>query len=315
MTIFGVAGSVTLLFAGLAVQHSISGVNDRQFNDIIKYDMIVAQKSNITDKQQQQLDQLFQEKAVERTKSVYYETVTKNAGTDNDRQDITMIVPKDQTGFSDYIRLATRQGQTKLTLSNDGAVISERLASLLNVKIGSTITVKDATGTKHQVKVTGITEMYMGHFLFMNKTAYQKAFNTDFKPNGRLVTLKNRSISNTRAEAAKFMQAGGVEGIQQNSALRSQITTIVHSLNTIMIVLIVLAAVLGVVILYNLTNINVAERMRELSTIKVLGFITKKSPCISIEKQFFCPSLAFSLAGDWANCCMSTSSQLYHRIT
>lgn len=276
MTIFGVAGSVTLLFAGLAVQHSISGVNDRQFNDIIKYDMIVAQKSNITDKQQQQLDQLFQEKAVERTKSVYYETVTKNAGTDNDRQDITMIVPKDQTGFSDYIRLATRQGQTKLTLSNDGAVISERLASLLNVKIGSTIMVKDATGTKHQVKVTGITEMYMGHFLFMNKTAYQKAFNTDFKPNGRLVTLKNRSISNTRAEAAKFMQAGGVEGIQQNSALRSQITTIVHSLNTIMIVLIILAAVLGVVILYNLTNINVAERMRELSTIKVLGFYNQE---------------------------------------
>ena len=75
------------------MQHSISGVNNRQFNDIIKYDMIVAQKSNITDKQQQQLDQLFQEKAVERTKSVYYETVTKNAGTDNDRQDITMIVP------------------------------------------------------------------------------------------------------------------------------------------------------------------------------------------------------------------------------
>ncbi|MCU6204538.1 ABC transporter permease, partial [Enterobacter cloacae] len=90
------------------------------------------------------------------------------------------------------------------------------------------------------------------------------------------------SISNTRAHAAQFMKEDGVKGVVQNASLRNQITTVVKSLNKIMGVLIVLAAVLGVVILYNLTNINVAERMRELSTIKVLGFSDKEvALCIS----------------------------------
>ena len=276
MTIFGVAGSVTLLFSGLAVQHSIGGVNDRQFNDIIKYDMIVAQKDNITKNQQTSLDKLFNEKAVKKTKAVHYETVTKNAGANHDRQDITMIVPQSTKNFDSYIHLATRKGQNKLTLQDNGGIISERLAKLLNVDVGDTITVKEADGTRRKVKITGITEMYMGHFLFMNKTAYQRAFNTNYKVNGHLVTLNDRSISNTRAHAAQFMKEDGVKGVVQNASLRNQITTVVKSLNKIMGVLIVLAAVLGVVILYNLTNINVAERMRELSTIKVLGFYDKE---------------------------------------
>lgn len=85
--------------------------------------------------------------------------------------------------------------------------------NLLNVDVGDTITVKEADGTRRKVKITGITEMYMGHFLFMNKTAYQKAFNTNYKVNGHLVTLNDRSISNTRAHAAQFMKEDGVKGV------------------------------------------------------------------------------------------------------
>lgn len=118
--------------------------------------------------------------------------------------------------------------------------------------------------------------MYMGHFIFMNQNYYQETFDETFKSNASLVNLKDPSISNTNKQAAKFIDLAGISGVVQNTTMTNQIETIVHSLNKIMTVLILLAALLAVVILYNLTNINVSERMRELSTIKVLGFYDKE---------------------------------------
>ena len=118
--------------------------------------------------------------------------------------------------------------------------------------------------------------MYMGHFVFTSKTGYEHIFGTDYQTNAYLVNLDNNSLSNTEKQAAKFMKLAGVEGVVQNTTSINQVHTIVNSLNKIMKVLIVIAALLGIVILYNLTNINVSERIRELSTIKVLGFYDKE---------------------------------------
>lgn len=276
MTIFGVCGSVTLIFAGFSVQHSISGIKDRQFGDIMKYDIIVAQNDGVTDKQQNEINKLLGDESINSHMPIHYETVTKVAGKNSDRQEIKMIVPESADELSKYITLVNRSSKKEIELTDNGCVISERLSKLLNVKKGDFFELTDEDGAVQTVTVDGITEMYMGHFLFMNSAYYEKSFDNAYCVNAELVTLNDRSTDNAKAQASRFMELKGVKGVVQNTTLTNQIDTIVHSLNRIMQILILVAILLAVVILYNLTNINVSERIRELSTIKVLGFYNKE---------------------------------------
>ena len=272
MTIFGVAGAVALLFAGFSVQHSIGGISERQFGEIIHYDMIVAENDRLLDKQKTEVEDQLKDDAVKESLGIHYESMSKIAGDNKDTQEIKLLVPSESDQFKNYVTLDNRKTGDSLKLPDDGVIISERLAKLLNVETGETITLKGADDVSHKMKVSEITEMYMGHFVFTSKTGYEHIFGTDYQTNAYLVNLD----SNTEKQAAKFMKLAGVEGVVQNTTSINQVHTIVNSLNKIMKVLIVIAALLGIVILYNLTNINVSERIRELSTIKVLGFYDKE---------------------------------------
>ena len=252
MTIFGVAGAASILFAGFSVQYSIFGINERQFEHLIKYDAIVALNDDITSDEEQELQNLLNGDSVDSYTSVYYEEVSKTAGKNNDKQSIKLIVPEDQEDFDKYI-------------------------SILNVKQGDTFTYLDSNNKTREVKVSGICEMYAGHFIFMNKEEYKNVYGEDAKQNAKLLIFKDSSTENTQKESAKFMELSATKGVVQNTTLYNQINTIVKSLNKIMLVLIVLAVLLAIVILYNLTNINVEERIRELCTIKVLGFFDKET--------------------------------------
>lgn len=230
MTIFGVTGSVALLFTGFGVQHSISEIKDRQFGSIIKYDMIVAENMDTnTDK----LYKMLEADDVKEYTKVYYDDASIQAGDKDDRSEVKVIIPETQKDFEKYIGLDHRETKTKIHLKDDGVVISERLAELLHVSKGDTFT---------------------------------------YTENAFLVNLKNNSLHNNEKVSEKFMELDSVKGIVQNTTLTTLIDTIVKSLNKIMEVLILIATLLSIVILYNLTNINVCERIRELSTIKVLGF-------------------------------------------
>ncbi|HIZ16631.1 MAG TPA: FtsX-like permease family protein [Firmicutes bacterium] len=275
MTIFGVCGSVTLLFAGFSVQNSISEINERQFGDIIKYDMIVAKFTGISGERENEINQLLASSAVSRQLPIRYEEMGKIAGKSNDRQSIKLIVPQDD-GLKDYISLVRRTGGDELNLQSDGVIISERLAKLLDVKTGEKITVTDDENNERTMTVSGICEMYIGHFIFMDAEYYKEVFGKEYTSNANLVTLADGSMENVNNTANEFMKLAGVQSVVQNTTLINQINTIVSSLDMIMQVLIIVAVLLAVVILYNLTNINVSERIRELSTIKVLGFYDKE---------------------------------------
>lgn len=270
------AGAASILFAGFSVQYSISGINKRQFEDIIKYDAIVALNDKLTDEEEKELNNLLNNESVDSYTSIYYEEVTKTAGKNNDKQSIKLIVLENTEEFNKYISIINRKTGKSLNLENGGVIISERLATILNVKQGDTITYTDSNEKTREVKVSGICEMYAGHFIFMNQSECKNTYEEQVESNAKLLLFKDSSIENTQKESAKFMELSAVEGVVQNTTLYNQINTIVKSLNKIMIVLIILAVLLAIVILYNLTNINVAERIRELCTIKVLGFYDKE---------------------------------------
>ncbi|WEV63663.1 FtsX-like permease family protein [Bifidobacterium sp. ESL0732] len=272
MTIFGVCGSVALLTAGFAVQGSISGINEHQFGGVMHYNLIAAENAHVTDQQSKAIDSRLEKSDIKRSLPVHYESVSKVAGRNGDKQSVTMLVPRDTATFNDYIKLNTRRGHHPLSLEKNGAVISERFANLVHAKKGDAIDFQNSAGKTYRVKVTGICEMYLGHFMVMSPSAYRSVFGQRYQTNAYMVTLKDGSMSNTKRQAASFMRLGGIQGVVQNTTLMHQIDVVVKALNQIMWVLIIVATMLGVVILYNLTNLNVSERVRELSTIKVLGF-------------------------------------------
>ncbi|WP_201336323.1 ABC transporter permease, partial [Lactobacillus nasalidis] len=275
MTIFGVAGCCGLLVMGFGIQDSLSGISQVEYSRIITYDLIAVKKNALTSKQQSKLDDSLSSSAVKKHTAVRYEQLTKKAGQDKSDQSISLIVPSSSQALSGYISLNSRASGKKLTLKDDGAVISEKLAKLLGAKVGSYIKLKDSDGSWHKIKVTGICEMYIGHYVFMNKAAYKKFFDKKASANAQLITLKpGQSLAKY---SRKLMKSGAIQGINQNTSNKQTIDNIMGSLNRVMIILIGMATLLALVVIYNLSNINVEERIRELSTIKVLGFFDNET--------------------------------------
>lgn len=262
MTIFGVAGSVALLFSGLGIQTSVSGVSERQFGHILKYDLIMFQDSKKEAGKKSKSEQLLAKKASAQKKIMLKSVSGKNSSS-------LFVFPDGR--IDSFVDLHERQSGRKISLGNSGAVFSEKLANIYGVKKGDSVKIM-IDGKKVSVKVSGIAEMYAGHFIYMTKAYYENAAHASYRSDVMLVRLKNQSVRNIENTAAELIKLPDVYSVSQNTSLIRQLASVVDSLRMVMVILTVLSVLLAVVILYNLTNINVAERIRELSTVKVLGF-------------------------------------------
>ena len=275
MTIFGVAGSVALLFAGRGILGSLDGIADRQFKELITYDAIVSKESVLTGSEQTALQNYLTSSNVTAFSDVYSESVTREVPGVDDEQSITVLVGQEEN-LSSYLHLNDAKTKKAVTFPESGALISEKLAKLLNVKTGDTFTLPNKDGEDVTLTVGGIVEMYAGHFVIMTPEVYAKAYGVVPQDNAIFVQFKDKDASSVQKAAADLMALDGVKAVVQNTSMVSRINTIVGSLSRVMMILTAVSILLAVVILYNLTNINVAERIRELSTIKVLGFLNKE---------------------------------------
>lgn len=291
MTIFGVAGSVALLFAGLGIRSSLGNVIENQFTNLMPYDMIVVKNDDNSSSENQEVRDFMDSNKVSQYQSIYFTTLSETISGLTDKQTVSIMVSSGDD-FGDFIHLKDASSGDSLTLSDDGIIISEKLASLYHVEAGDSFTLKDSDGKKHTVKVAAVAEMNVGHYLFMSQKVYQKIFGETPDDNAYLVTLKNDSSSNIEKLSTKLLAMSGVSAVSQNSSLVKTVKSVVASLNGAMTILIVVSILLAVVILYNLTNINVAERIRELSTIKVLGFYDKE-----VTMYIYRETISLSLIG------------------
>lgn len=291
MTIFGVAGSVALLFAGLGIRSSLGNVIENQFTNLMPYDMIVVKNDDNSSSENQEVKDFMDSNKVSQYQSIYFTTLSETISGLTDKQTVSIMVSSGDD-FGDFIHLKDASSGDSLTLSDDGIIISEKLASLYHVEAGDSFTLKDSDGKKHTVKVAAVAEMNVGHYLFMSQKVYQKIFGETPNDNAYLVTLKNDSSSNIEKLSTKLLAMSGVSAVSQNSSLVKTVKSVVASLNGAMTILIVVSILLAVVILYNLTNINVAERIRELSTIKVLGFYDKE-----VTMYIYRETISLSLIG------------------
>ena len=263
MTIFGVTGSVALLFAGLGIQSSVVGVADRQFKDLQQYQMVLSVNTRASDSDKAKLEEKLKSDEIEDYRLISSKQIEEKYSGKAGIQTVTMMVT-DQDDLAPFVQLE-KNGE-KLDLS-DGVILTEKLAQLAGVSVGDNFTIDGKT-----FKVGAITEHYVGHFVYMNQKTYEAIYGQAAKMNTYLVQLKDKSEVNTERVAGEFMEQAAVNGLVQNASTIQLFESFASSLNQTMAILVLVSVLLAIVILYNLTNINVAERIRELSTIKVLGF-------------------------------------------
>ena len=267
MTIFGVTGSVALLFAGLGIQSSVVGVADRQFKDLQQYQMVLSVNTRASDSDKAKLEEKLKSDEIEDYRLISSKQIEEKYSGKAGIQTVTMMVT-DQDDLAPFVQLE-KNGE-KLDLS-DGVILTEKLAQLAGVSVGDNFTIDGKT-----FKVGAITEHYVGHFVYMNQATYEEIYGQAPKMNTYLVQLKDKSEVNTERVAGEFMDQAAVSGLVQNASTIQLFESFADSLNQTMAILVLVSVLLAIVILYNLTNINVAERIRELSTIKVLGFHNKE---------------------------------------
>ena len=269
MTIFGVAGSVALLFAGLGIQSSVGGVPKRQFQEILSYELIVAKKTNASSQESKELTNRLEKSDIKDYRPIYSKVIEASLKGGRDKQTITMMVTN-RADFSPFVSLRSLKQGEPLSFKK-GVIISSKLAQLARVTVGDRLTLDGHTFT-----VAGITENYVGHFVYMDQASYQKIYGKRTSANSYLLQLKNPSTRQVQAVSRDMMNLAAVKAVSQNASMISLFNSVAKSLDTTMMILVVVSILLAIVILYNLTNINVAERIRELSTIKVLGFHNKE---------------------------------------
>lgn len=267
MTIFGVAGSVALLFAGLGIQSSVVGVAGRQFKDLQQYQMILSVNASASNSDKAELEEKLQSDDVENYRLIYSKQIEEKYPGKAGVQTVTIMVT-DADDLEPFVHLE-KNGE-KLSLSG-GVILTDKLAQLAGVSVGDNFTIDGKT-----FKVGAITEHYVGHFVYMNQATYEEIYGQAPKMNTYLVQLKDKSEGNTERVAGEFMDQVAVIGLVQNASTIQLFESFANSLNHTMAILVLVSVLLAIVILYNLTNINVAERIRELSTIKVLGFHNKE---------------------------------------
>ena len=267
MTIFGVAGSVALLFAGLGIQSSVGGVVERQFEQIQQYQIIVAEKSSASEKEKADLESALQAEPIHAYQKIYSKPIEKDFKGKAGLQTITMMVTSGED-FKPFITLEENGQEVQVT---DGAVVSQKLAQLAGVTVGDKLELDGK-----EIKIAAVSETYVGHFVYLKRDTYEQVYGTSPQDNTYLVKLKDPTPSNIEKEAAIFMEKAAVSGVVQNATAIHLFESVASSLNKTMAILVLVSVLLAIVILYNLTNINVAERIRELSTIKVLGFHNKE---------------------------------------
>ncbi|KXT76585.1 ABC transporter permease [Streptococcus sp. DD12] len=291
MTVFGVAGSVALLFAGLGIRSSISGIAESQFQDILTYQMVLTTNQEASQSEKDDLlKALNDKKKVTSYQEITYQSTQQTVKNATEEQPVSVIVANARH-LSSYVKMTSRATGKPIQLTNQGVVLSEKLAQLYGVKAGDQITVS-LQEKKYRVKVAAVTEMYAGHFIFMTPSYYQKVTGQKASENAYFVRSSDSSTSQVKTLASQLLKMNAVSTAVLNTSLINQISSISHSMENVMVILIVLATLLGVVILYNLTNINVAERIRELSTIKVLGFHNRE-----VTLYIYRETIVLSLAG------------------
>ena len=270
MTVFGIAGSMGLMLVGFGLQDSISDIAAIQYRELQHYDGMVIEDSDATEEEHEELFEYMKEnEQIAHCNRVQMTKISAPKGSSN--ISIYLFVPESLSEFAKDVTLKNRITGETYELTDEGAAISEKTASLLGLKVGDMIPLKKGD-KEYKVRVAVITENYMSHYLYMTPRVYEQTFGEKPEYENIVFTMQEDCKDDLEMAGTQILANPGALSISYTSSLASQVDRMLSTLDAVILVLIVSAGMLAFVVLYNLNNINITERQRELATLKVLGF-------------------------------------------
>lgn len=273
MTVLGIGGCMGLLLVGFGVKDSVRSIGTIQYNDLLSYHAeIVLEDKTTPEEKEKVMDAMEKDKDIKSFMAVYKTSMD----IENEKEDVTksayVMVPENAKEFKKYADLRSRTTKEHYELSDDGIIISEKLAKLLDVKEGDTVVLKEEETDHFEVKVSHITENYFLHYIYISPELYGKVFGEtpEFVDYLTINTSTDSAFEDSMQE--KYMAYDQVSEVSFITKTADRIANMLKSLDTVIYVLVIAAGLLAFVVLYNLNNINISERIRELATLKVLGF-------------------------------------------
>lgn len=266
MTIIGIFGCTSLIVAGFGIRDSIAVVLPNQFENVFTYDLQINLKN------EDDIEQIKENEKFEKVVETYMTSVKGIKG--ENEEDIQVVVPKEN--FDELININDVKTKESFELKENEVYLTDKVAQLLDVQTGDTIALRNNDNEEYEVKISRVVENYLSHYIYMSKTTYQNLTQKEYSTN--VLLTKNIELTQTEEDTlvTELIERENVVGITKRTSLMKTLDDTLQLLNYVVIILIVSAGLLAFVVLYNLANVNISERIRELATIKVLGFYDKE---------------------------------------
>lgn len=268
MTIIGISGCTALILAGFGLRDSIKDIAEYQYGRVFEYDLVVS-----LNKEDEELVNLVKNSDIVESVSLT-DSLSGSISAEGIKRDTSIIVVENIEDFKNIANLRDIDSGNIIDLSNEGVLISDKLASLLEIEKGENITLTDSDNNEFEYKVLGIVENYIGHYVYINKDLYESKEN-DFNINTLFIKYKEGNNDNEAFEEM-LLDDNSVTSITVVENSLEHVRDLLKSLDLVVMILIVSSALLAFVVLYNLANVNISERVREIATLKVLGFYDKE---------------------------------------
>ena len=271
MTVFGIGGCMALMLVGFGLKDSIFAIVDIQYDEIQLYDGNIILEDDITDVEKERLIAEL-EKDELMTGAAEGLLTQVSVGSGEEWHDVYLDVPEDVDRFPEFVTLQDRMTDAVYTLDDSGAILTEKMATELDVEPGDAITIRDDDLGDLEVKVQAVCENYMGHYLYMTPGYYEEVYG--IAPDYNCIFYKTADRITEEAEriGEEALAVPGALSVSYTTDLKEQVDNMLGALDSVIAVLIISAGMLAFVVLYNLNNISITERQRELATLKVLGF-------------------------------------------
>lgn len=272
MTIIGIAGCTALMLTGFGLRYSISSIVDMQYKNIYLYDLVAVLNDSIDSNSMNNLTKTLDSNEL-LTDYIYVQQKNVTISNDTAKKDVYLLVPSESSHLSKFIKLQNRSSKEELSLKAEGCIITEKISKLLDVQVGDAMNINLNNGTEFITTITGITENYTLNYIYMSKESYAKEVSAPIY-NAFLGLMQNTDSSDELSQ--ELLDNEDILTISYTSESGNRFRDIIENLNYIVLVIIFSAGALAFIVLYNLININVNERHRELATIKVLGFYDRE---------------------------------------
>ncbi|PRR78111.1 outer membrane-specific lipoprotein transporter subunit LolE [Clostridium liquoris] len=271
MTVLGIAGCTALIVTGFGVRDSIRTIVDKQFGVIFTYDMTVNLDKKANEKERNEaLEYISKDNRISG-----YELINSESGSlslNGQKKSLSIIVPKDIKDVENFIHLQTLKKGSRIPIPSEGVVITEKVAKDIGAKVGDEIKLINSEDKEAKVKITGIAENYLFNYAYISQDYYEELFLQPVEFNEVIASLKDTSKDFEDKLSRELIKEKGISNASFNTAIKENFENTIRSLNYVVLMMIVSAGALAFVVLYNLTNVNISERIREIATIKVLGF-------------------------------------------